>query len=176
MQKLIYHIACSADGFIAHTDHTVQGFLFEGDHSTDYQESLKSDYSAVLMGRKTYEFGLQFGVTSPYPWLNQYVISESMESDPDPEVKLVKNDPVNFIPQLKKTESKSIYLCGGSMLSGFLLKAGMIDTLILKTNPVIFGSGIPLFTGVSKSDVKLTLTDNKAYDNGVLLSTYQINY
>jgi hypothetical protein len=48
------------------SDHTVQGFLFEGDHSTDYQESLMNDYSAVLMGRKTYEFGLQFGVKSPY--------------------------------------------------------------------------------------------------------------
>jgi dihydrofolate reductase len=175
MQKLIYHIACSADGFIAHTDHTVQGFLFEGNHSTDYQESLKNDYSAVLMGRKTYEFGLQFGVTSPYPWLNQYVISKSMESDPDPAVKLVKDDLVNFIHQLKKTETKSIYLCGGSVLSGFLLKAGLIDSLILKINPVIFGSGIPIFTGDALSKENLTLSGNKIYDNGVLLSTYQIN-
>jgi dihydrofolate reductase len=175
MQRLIYHIACSADGYIAHADHTVQGFHFEGAHSTEYQESLKKDYSAVLMGRKTYEFGLQFGVTSPYPWLKQYIISENMESDPDPEVKLVKSDLVKFIHQLKKTETKSIYLCGGSVLSGFLLKAGLIDTLILKMNPVIFGSGIPLFTGVSRSDVKLTVSNNKSYDNGVLLSTYQLN-
>ncbi len=78
------------------SDHTIQGFLFEGDHSTEYQESLKNDYSAVLMGRKTYECGLQFRVKSPYPWLNQYVVSKSMESDPDPAVKLVSGDPVKL--------------------------------------------------------------------------------
>jgi len=47
-RKLKYHVACTVDGFVA-----------EGEHVTDYLASLKSDYDIVLMGRRTYEFGFQ---------------------------------------------------------------------------------------------------------------------
>lgn len=77
------------DGFIAHQDHTVDGFVDEGGHVTDYLNSLKNDYDVVLMGRRTYEFGFQFGVTDPYLWMKQYVISCTMERSPDPNVELV---------------------------------------------------------------------------------------
>jgi dihydrofolate reductase len=64
-RKLKYHVACTVDGFIAHDDHTIEGFVAEGEHVADYLASLKSDYDIVLMGRSTYEFGFQFGVTNP---------------------------------------------------------------------------------------------------------------
>src|SRR5689334_22853929 len=92
MRTLKYHVASSIDGFIAHEDHTVDGFLAEGEHVTDYLAALKTDYDVVLMGRKTYEFGLQYGVTSPYPWLKQYVLSRSMERSPDSQVELVSDN------------------------------------------------------------------------------------
>ena len=67
MRKLKYHVASTVDGFIAHEDHSIDGFVSEGEHVIDYLESLKHDYDIVLMGRRTYEFGFQFGVTSPIP-------------------------------------------------------------------------------------------------------------
>ena len=73
MRKLKYHVASTVDGFIAHEDHSIDGFVSEGEHVIDYLESLKNDYDIVLMGRRTYEFGFQFGVTNPYPWMKQYV-------------------------------------------------------------------------------------------------------
>jgi hypothetical protein len=39
-RKLVYHVACTLDGFIAHENHTVGGFLEEGDYIPDYLESL----------------------------------------------------------------------------------------------------------------------------------------
>lgn len=173
MRKLKYHVASTLDGFIAHEDHTVDGFVQEGEHAADYLASLKTDYDTVLMGRTTYEFGLRFGVTDPYPWLKQYVLSRTMESSPDPNVELFSGDVMAFVRGLKEASGKDIYLCGGAKLAGSLLTEALLDEVIIKLNPVIFGNGIPLFAGAIKQ-TGLDLTGSKAYDNGVLLLQYRV--
>jgi dihydrofolate reductase len=173
MRKLIYHVASTLDGFIAHEDHTVEGFVYEGEHVTDYLESLRNDYDIVLMGRKTYEFGFQFGVTSPYPWMKQYVFSRSMESSPDPNVELVSQNIIDFVKKLKEETGKDIYLCGGADLAGRLIGEGLLDEIVLKLNPVVFGTGIPLFSGAIKQ-TDLELTGSKVYANGVVLLRYGV--
>jgi dihydrofolate reductase len=44
------------------------------------------------MGRKTYEPGLKIDLSSPYPTLEQYVLSTTMEESPDENVTLVSGD------------------------------------------------------------------------------------
>src|SRR5262245_44325741 len=150
MRKLKYHVATTIDGFIAHEDHTVDGFVAEGDHVTDYLESLKTDYDIVLMGRRTYEFGFQYGVTNPYPWMKQYVLSRSMASSPDENVELVSDNIIELVRELKNGTGKDIYLCGGAELATSLFKENLIDEIILKLNPVVFGRGLPLFSETLK--------------------------
>lgn len=173
MRKLIYHVACTIDGFIAHEDHTVDGFLQEGEHVTDYLDSLRNDYDIVLMGRRTYAFGLRFGVTSPYPWMKQYVISRTMVQSPDPNVELVSKDVSTFVAEIKKGEGKDIYLCGGANLAGKLFAEGLVDEIIVKLNPVLFGSGIPLIEGIGRQ-TDLELAGSKVYGNGVALLRYRV--
>ena len=173
MRKLKYHVACTVDGFIAHEDHTVDGFVPEGEHATDYLESLKRDYDIVLMGRRTYEFGFQFGVTSPYPWMKQYVLSRTMGRSPDPQVELISADVIELVRGLKEGAGKDIYLCGGAELAAALLAEGLIDEVILKLNPVLFGSGIPLFSRAS-GQTALELIGSKTYGNGVVLLQYRV--
>jgi dihydrofolate reductase len=174
MRKLKYHVAITLDGFIAHTDHTVHGFLEEGEHVTDYFASLKNDYDIVLMGRRTYEFGFQFGVTNPYPWLRQYVISHSMDKSPDANVELISDNTFEFVRKLKGEHGKDIYLCGGANLAARLLEQVLIDEIVVKLNPVVFGTGIPLFSETSKQ-VALELSSSKVYANGVMLLNYRVN-
>ena len=64
MRKLKYHVATTADGFIARQDGSFDCFPMEGEHVADYLKSLKS-YDAVLMGRKTYEVGLKVASLTP---------------------------------------------------------------------------------------------------------------
>jgi dihydrofolate reductase len=173
MRKLSYYVATTVDGYIGHEDGSVGGFLESGQHIPDYLESLKEWFDVVLLGRKTYEFGFQYGVTNPYPWLKQYVFSRTMKESPDSNVELVSENIIELVERLKSEPGKGIYLCGGTDLATRLFAEDLIDEVILKVNPVLFGSGLPLFSGIG-TNIELELTSSKIYDNGVLLLHYQV--
>lgn len=186
-RKLVYYVATTVDGFIAHADGSFDGFLFEGPHFEDlireYPETFPAHirpafgvpekirrFDTVLMGRNTYEVGLREGVTNPYKPLRQYVLSRTMQGDPDPGVTLHRDSPVDLVRRLKAEDAgKDIWLCGGSKLASALI--GEIDELILKINPVLFGAGISLFDGAI-GPLKLTLAERKEYPNGFVLARY----
>jgi dihydrofolate reductase len=157
MRKLKYYMASTVDG----------------EHVTDYLESLKTQFDVVLMGRKTYEFGFQFGVTNPYPWMKQYVFSRTMKESPDANVTLVSENIVELVRELKSESGKDIYLCGGADLATMLFDEKLIDEVVLKLNPLLFGSGIPLLSRISRP-IDLELTGSKVYENGVLLLNYRV--
>jgi dihydrofolate reductase len=170
MRLLKYYVATTADGFIAHDDGSVDGFLTEGAHITDYLESLKA-FDTALMGRATYEHGLRYGITNPYPWMKSYVFSRTMNASPDEAVQLVSSDALEFVSVLKEEAGGDLYLCGGQSLASAL--APLIDEVILKVNPVLIGSGKTLLETLPEP-VSLGLKDVKMYDNGVVFLYYSV--
>lgn len=189
MRPLIYYIATTLDGYIAHEDGSFDGFSWDEEFIAGLLESFPETipvhmrgeatrdqnkwFDAVLMGRKTYDLGAQAGITSPYPTLDQYVISRSMEGSLDPDVTLVKDNVEQLVQSLKKEDGKAIWLCGGGELAGTLMRAGLIDQLIIKLNPVVFGAGIPLFSG--KVDMtQFKLTDTRVFGSGQVVLFYQV--
>jgi dihydrofolate reductase len=173
MRRLTYYVAVTSDGFIAHTDGSVEGFLMEGEHVQDFMESL-SVYDTVLMGRATYDFGRSFGVTNPYPTLRQYVFSRTLREPPDPAINLVSHDVVSCVRELKaEATGKDIWLCGGADLAAELFAEELIDELILKVNPIVFGAGKALFAR-AVPPCSLQLTGNKVYANGVVMLRYRV--
>jgi len=130
-------------------------------------------FDTVLMGRKTYEIGLKDGVTSPYSHMKQYVFSRSMQESPDEHVELISENAVDLVRYLKSEKGKGIWLCGGADLASTLFAHNLIDQLILKINPFLMGSGIPLFSGIIQQTA-LELTSSKIYGNGVSRLHYQV--
>jgi dihydrofolate reductase len=190
MRKLIYYVACTVDRFIAHTDGTHEGFLMEGAHFADlianFPETFPAHFrdvlgisgenkcfDAVLMGRRTYEVGLKEGITNPYPQMKQYIFSRTLKESPDRNVELISTDPVAFVKDLKQQQGKDIWLCGGGDLATTLFSE--IDEMILKVNPILLGSGIPLFGGSFKQ-ATLELTSHKVYHNGFMLLSYRVKH
>ena len=190
MRELVYYVAVTLDGFIAHPDGSFDKFPWDADYGADLAEEfpetlpahLRSTehrslenrwFDTVLMGRNTYEVGLKEGIASPYPTLRQYVFSRSYNESPDPQVTIVSSDAVEVVRTLKQEDGKAIWLCGGSALATTLLTAGLIDRLILKLNPVLFGSGIPLFAPVV-TQVLTELTDHKRYPSGHMVLHYTL--
>ena len=190
MRDLIYYIAMTLDGYIAHEDGSFDGFSWDDEFVAGLLESFPETipvhmrgeatreqnkwFDAVLMGRKTYEIGVQAGVTSPYPTLDQYVVSASMEESPDAHVSLIRDGVEEFVQGLKQQAGKAIWLCGGGALAGNLMQVGLIDQLIIKLNPVLFGSGIPLFSG-NIDMTPLKLTDTRIFGSGQAILFYELS-
>ncbi|KST63411.1 dihydrofolate reductase family protein [Mastigocoleus testarum] len=172
MRKLKYYVACSIDGFIAREDGSFDCFPFDNEVVADYLESLKS-FDVVLMGRKTYEVGLKEGKTDPYPNMKSYVFSRTMRKSPDERVQLISDNVPNLVRNLKNETGKDIYLCGGADLAATLFAENLIDEVILKLNPFLMGSGIPLF-GRAIEQTTLELTNSKIYRSGIILLNYQV--
>lgn len=171
---LDYYVATTADGFIADSGGGFGFFPPAEDSANEYLAALRG-YSHVLMGRKTYEVGLPHGVTNPYPFLSSHVFSMTMKESPDPAVELVSGDPVAFVTELKKREGNGIYLCGGGALAGTLLRAGLVDNIIVKQHPVVIGHGTPLLVALD-GPVQLTLEKHRIHPSGVAVLHYSVRH
>jgi dihydrofolate reductase len=188
MRKLKYYVACTVDRFIARKDDSYDFFLMEGEHVADlltmFPETIPAHvrdhlgitaenqcFDTVLMGRRTYEIGLKEGISNPYPQMKQYVFSRTLKDSPDSAIELVSADPLAFVRELKQQSGQDIWLCGGGNLATLLFSE--INELILKVNPILLGSGIPLFSGVVQQ-TSLELTDSKIYNNGFMLLHYRL--
>ncbi|MDP5276747.1 dihydrofolate reductase family protein [Chengkuizengella axinellae] len=177
MRKIIYDIATTLDNFVAREDRTVDGFIMEGQHAEEYIERIK-EYDTVLMGKHTYEFGFSYGIEPgepAYPNMMNYVFSRSTHYPTDKGIKVIRDNQISFIEELKQTPGSDIWLCGAGTFAGFLLDHQLIDQLILKVNPIMFGKGISLFGDIRK-ELELSLINSKTYENGVILQCYDIKY
>lgn len=187
-RALTYFVACTADGFIAREDGSVDFFPMDGEHLPyivkEYPETIAGHlrdllgvqgvnrhFDTVIMGRSTYEVGVSLGITNPYPKMRQYVVSSTMAGSPDPAVDLVTHDPVELVRSLKREAGRGIWLCGGAVLAGALYSE--IDELVLKVNPVLLGTGIPIFRGM-RGPIGLDLMDHKTFAGGVAIHRYRV--
>lgn len=187
MRKLVYLVATTIDGFIAAPDGTWDFFGSQSDvlaylarHypqtvPTAALDPLRSPashqvFDTVLMGRHTYEPALRAGITSPYAHLQQIVFSRSMATSRDPAVRIVADDPVEFVSALKREPGEDIWLCGGGTLAGRLLPE--IDELVIKLNPIIAGGGVPL-AARGFDPHRFALLDTTPLADGVLVLRYR---
>jgi dihydrofolate reductase len=190
MRDLIYYVAATLDGFIAHHDGSFDGWPWDEAYGADLSETFPETvpghlrtpehahvankwFDVVLMGRKTYEVALKEGITNPYPTMQQFVFSRTMHQRPDAHVTLVSDDTVDVVRELKQGTGKAIWLCGGAELASTLFAADLIDQMIVKLNPVLFGSGVPLFAPVVKQ-AALQLTNHKSYASGHIVLYYRV--
>jgi dihydrofolate reductase len=191
MRTLTYYIATTLDGFIAgpdggdptgriftvtqdYLDHIIANYpetLPEGARQALGVTAPGTRFDTVLEGRRSYQVGLDQGVTNAYPHLRHLVFSRTLGQSPDPTVELVAGDPLETVRQLKAEDGRGIWLVGGAELAGALYPE--IDELVLKVNPVTVGAGIPLFAGKAEAAPRqFTLTASTVLDSGAAFLTY----
>ncbi|MDX2403373.1 dihydrofolate reductase family protein [Streptomyces microflavus] len=190
MRKLTYFIACSIDGFIGDPQgdaETMMAFVneeFLAFLKEEYPETISAEgrrilglhdlvnqrFDTVVQGRASYQLALDMGLPSPYGHMREFVASRTLTEAPDPNVELISEDLVGRVRALKAEESGlGIWLCGGSQLAGELIDE--IDELVIKTYPLVYGSGMPMFGSGFAAD-EFTLEQVRTFENGVLVRTY----
>ncbi|MGD1890413.1 MAG: dihydrofolate reductase family protein [Cyclobacteriaceae bacterium] len=173
MQKIIYYVASSLDGYIAGKDDDVSQFILQGEGVDKYQSDL-ANFETVIMGRKTYEFGYQFGLQPgqpAYPHMHHHIFSNSLAIDSLSEQVQIEKLSVSRVEEIRENATTDIYLCGGGQFAGWLLENGLIDQLKLKLNPVVLGSGTKLF-GSSTANENWELIDRESFSDGLQILTY----
>src|SRR5258708_4797751 len=112
MRKIVVYIATSADGFIARTDGSVD-WLNRPQTAGDYgMGAFRRSIDSIVLGRKTYEFGLQHGArfgTQP----KHYVFSrDSTGLVVAPGVQFVSEGITEVAKPLRAKRGKNIWMIG----------------------------------------------------------------
>lgn len=96
-----------------------------------------------------------------------------MATSPNEAVELVRGDIAAFVRTLKSEADAPIWLCGDADVAFPLMGAGLADHVVVKLNPVVFGSGIPLFKS-TVGQTALALGATTVYDAGIVLLRYDV--
>lgn len=175
MSKIIYYVASSIDGFIAGPNDDISDFIAEGDGVDKYLSDLQY-FKTVIMGRRTYEFGYQYGLEPgqpAYPHMEHYIFSETIKIERAAKNVHIESKSAHRINEIKKSSDTDVYLCGGGEFAGWLLDNDLIDRMKLKLNPIILGAGIRLF-GSSTKRVKWKLVETESFADGLKILTYDL--
>jgi dihydrofolate reductase len=134
---------------------------------------------AVLLGRRTY---LEFAELWPKQgsevlmsdFLNhspKYVVSSTLKTLEWANSSLLTGDLDDALRELKRQPGKDILIPGSPTLVRALVRSGLLDVLNLNVCPVVVGSGMRLFEGMT-DQVDLTLVHSTTLSNGVVGLTY----
>ncbi|MEM6804903.1 MAG: dihydrofolate reductase family protein [Bacteroidota bacterium] len=173
MRKIIYYVATSLDGYIAGKNEDISQFMQQGEGVEKYKADLVN-FGTVIMGRKTYEFGYQYGLKpgqAAYPHMEHHIFSNSLKIDTLADTVYIEKLNIDRVKEIQQQAKTDIYLCGGGEFAAWLLEHGMIDQLKIKLNPIVLGGGTKLF-GSSTISKNWELAETEAFSEGLLILTY----
>jgi dihydrofolate reductase len=171
----------SLDGFVAGPHGEMDWIRFDGQLVDDVAE-LTDTADTALFGRVTYEMMAGYWPTaadSPDAtkhdidharWVNnapKLVVSRTLESVDWQHSRIVRDDFPAEIARLKQQPGKNLLMIGSTKTAQTFMQLGLIDEYRLNVNPVVLGSGSPLFAD-TKQQINLQLVSAKMYASGVV--------
>jgi dihydrofolate reductase len=184
MRKLISFMVTTLDGYHAGPEGEFDWPNVDDEFHAFSNRQL-NDIDTLLFGRVTYEGMAQFWPSAeakealPVTAERMNGVRKLVFSSTLTEAgvtwensELVTTDPVARIRELKQRPGEGdIALFGSSRFTASLLEAGVVDEVGVMVNPILLGSGVPLFTGLT-GRVALRLARSLTFRNGNVLLTY----
>lgn len=184
MRKIVLHMTVSLDGYIEGPNRELDWHRVD-EELLDHANRHLATMGAFLMGRTMYELMEGYWPTAGQDpsaerttlefadiWreMPKIVYSKTLEQV-GPNATIVRDVMPEQVEELKAQPGGDLSL-GGADIAATFLRLGLIDEYRIYVNPVILGSGKPLFPpGSTKTDLRLTET--RAFGNGVVLLRYQ---
>ena len=174
----IMYIATTLDGFIARLDNQIDWLDHESGGEDYGWGKFRSGIDGLIIGRKTYQQVLGFGVEWPYAGLRTVVWSQTLTSVDIPSelceqgVEVSNKSPQLILESLGEAGVENVWIDGGMTLRAFVA-AGLVDYLTITRIPILIGEGIPLFGPVLK-DIHLSHLSTASFASGVVQSSYAV--
>jgi dihydrofolate reductase len=178
MRKIVAGLLMSLDGVVESPGE----WGFSRYFNDEMREGIRTGIAqadAVLLGRRTY---LDFAELWPKQgsdvlmadFLNgspKYVVSSKLKTLEWANSSLLTGDLTEALNKLKRQPGKDILIPGSPTLVRALVREGLLDVLSLNVCPVVVGSGMRLFDGIT-DQIHLTLVSSATLTNGVVGLTY----
>jgi dihydrofolate reductase len=157
--------ALSADGFIAKNE--THAAIWTSKEDKKRFIAITKRAGVVIMGQNTWKT------------LSGKVLKDRLNivysPTPLPEVpgmETTTKSPSDLLQELESRGFKEVAICGGSQIYTMFMKSGLIDTLYLTIEPIIFGNGMRLFK--EDMDFRLKLNACEKTESGTLLIEYSV--
>ena len=166
MIKVFIIAAVSADGFIAKdTQHSPMYWSSKADKKRFVELTKRA--GVVVMGSSTYKT-----IGQPLKERVNIVYSKNHSFEG---IEVTQKSPIELITDLETRGFKEVAICGGSQIYTMFMKAGVVDTLYLTVEPILFGKGITIFN--DDLHYKLVLQNSQVSEStGTLLAEYKVDY
>lgn len=187
MGKVIVEQIVTADGFGAEPDGGIRFMEVFPDSVGMEQEQLEmlTRVDAIVFGATTYRMFADYwptrdpaeeAVASPINRLPKHVVSNTLDSAPwgdlDP-VTIERGDGAEVVARLRDHYDGDLIIWGSFTLTDALFRAGLVDVLRLRKEPLLIGAG----RTVTPSDLpmtKLRLEASRAFALGHVNLTYSV--
>jgi dihydrofolate reductase len=176
----------SLDGFAAGPNGELDWISYDAELEK-YAEGIVSTVGTALYGRVTYQMMESYWptvLTNPSStkhdldharWIEnipKIVFSKSLAKVEWNNTRLIKDNIAAEISKLKQQPGKDLVIFGSPGLARTFIQLDLIDEYRLTVNPVVLGSGMPLFNDL-KDRVELKLLNTKTFGSGVVALHYK---
>lgn len=188
MGNIISLMHVSLDGFTAGPNGELEWAAVDEEMYQGVADAL-GNVDTALYGRVTYHMMESYWPTVPAnpdsspgelqhaQWIekiSKVVISTTITDVVWKNTRVVRDHIAEELRALKQQGDGDIMLFGSPSIARLLLQLGLLDEYRLTVNPVILGSGVPLFPDIT-TRIPLKLLETKTYHSGVVGLHYQID-
>lgn len=181
MRKVIFQNMVTLDGYFEGPGRDITWHNVD-DEFNDYAIHFLDTIDTLVFGRVTYQLMESYWPTQAalnddpevarrMNNLRKVVFSKTLRQVNWQNTSLANGDAAKELKKLKAPDGKNIAIFGSSNLSQTFLKDGLVDELRIIVNPVLIGSGSPLFQGIQDKHA-LKLTKTQAFKSGNVMLTY----
>lgn len=177
MRKVILQMMVSLDGFIEGPNRELDWHVWGEEMEKQAHETLDS-VDAILLGRVAYQLFADYwpkAKDSIAPKLNQLpkiVFSKTLKKVEWKNSGLFKEDIAEEISKAKRAPGRDLILYGGADIASTFMQLGLIDEYRIIVNPVILGSGKPLFKN-GNGRMNLELFKTRTFKCGNVMLYYR---
>lgn len=177
MRKVKLYIAMSLNGKIARKGGEVDWLeAIPNPTQNDYgYEDFYKSIDTTIMGKKTYDQIMSWGIDFPYSGKKNYVFTSNTKLKDTEHVRFVSENHLDLINKIKNEKGKDIWLIGGGNLNSLLIEENLIDEMIVFVMPILLPDGIALFD-TFLTDKSIKLKSSKSYSSGVVELKYHIEH